>query len=271
MIIYILLFLAGLGGGFLAGLLGIGGGIVYILILPEALTYLHVPQQELAQYVIANSIFGTAAAALSGNIALIRRKEFQWQNVGVVGIGGIISSYLWLTFFVNTPMYSKKLFYTVVILLLLYIIYRSWINSRGANTARYQENADKFWLSMAGMAGGTVSALTGLGGGVVVIPILTTKLQMNIKQAKAISLGMILITSLSMTVYNLLESPLFPYEVFRSGYIVYGIVLPLSLGVVISSPFGVYVSGKLSARTITFIFLAFVGIVIIKKIFELLS
>jgi uncharacterized membrane protein YfcA len=84
-------------------------------------------------------------------------------------------------------------------------------------------------------------------------------------------LGMILITSLSMTIYNLLETTLFPYEIFRSGYIVYGIVIPLSLGVVISSPLGVYISDKLSSRIITYIFSAFVGIVIIKKIFELLS
>lgn len=271
MTIYILLFLAGLGGGFLAGLLGIGGGIIYILILPEALTYLHVPQQELAQYIIANSIFGTAAAALAGNIALIRRKEFQWQSVSIVGLGGIVSSYLWLTFFVNTPLYSKKLFYIVVVLLLLYIVYRSWRNSKEANAAQYQNTTNKFWLSVTGMAGGTVSALTGLGGGVIVIPIMTTRLGMNIKQAKAISLGMILITSLSMTVYNLLETPFFPYEIFRSGYIVYGIVIPLSLGVVISSPLGVYISDKLSSRIITYIFSAFVGIVIIKKIFELLS
>jgi uncharacterized membrane protein YfcA len=47
---YLLLFLAGLAGGMISGLLGVGGGLIYILILPIAFSYIGIPNQEIAQY-----------------------------------------------------------------------------------------------------------------------------------------------------------------------------------------------------------------------------
>lgn len=87
--LYTELILAGLGGGFLAGFLGIGGGIIYILVLPTVLLHVGVPESELAQYVIANSIFGTTVAAFAGSISLLRTKDFYWKEVTLVGMSAV--------------------------------------------------------------------------------------------------------------------------------------------------------------------------------------
>ena len=56
----------------------------------------------------------------------------------------------------------------------------------------------------------------------------------------------------------------------NTGYIVWPLALTLSLGVVIASPFGVSVARKLSGKTISYIFVLFVMVVIADKLIQLL-
>ncbi len=62
-----LLILLGTLGGALAGLLGIGGGVVYVLILETVLPELGVPTEDLHRFVIANSLACVLFASLSAN------------------------------------------------------------------------------------------------------------------------------------------------------------------------------------------------------------
>ena len=62
--IYSFLVLAGAVGGFVSGLIGIGGGIIYVFVIPYALPYFNIPEQWQAQFIIANSL----AAILLGSV-----------------------------------------------------------------------------------------------------------------------------------------------------------------------------------------------------------
>ncbi|MFP4091418.1 MAG: sulfite exporter TauE/SafE family protein, partial [Cyclobacteriaceae bacterium] len=262
---YIWLFVAGLGGGFLAGLLGIGGGIIYILILPLALRNAGVPELEVAQYIVANSIFGTTAASLFGSITLIKHKDFYLKEVLLVGISGIITSYALLYFFVNTPLFSEKIFNAAVILFLLLILLTSFGKLQQKLLFSKPVSNEQRWYISTGCLSGAMSALSGLGGGTVVVPLLKSGLHMDIKRARSISLGVIFIVSGFITLFNLLEEPNFAYQGGNLGYIVFPVVLPMSLGVLLSSSFGVKVSRKISSQIISYIFAAFLLLVIIRK------
>ena len=266
---YLYLLLAGLAGGFLAGLLGIGGGIIYILVLPFALSRIGAPQEEIVQYIISNSIFGTLFASLAGNIAEIRNKRFYRNEVLVVGLFGAISSLFILNFIVHTSWYNKQVFNGIVIVVMTYILVNVLTHSNPKNKFIRELPFSKRRLGIAGMAGGIVSALSGLGGGTVIVPILNSAMKMNIKKAKAISLGMIFFSSLFMTLFNLLEKPDLQFKPFHIGFIVFPIVVPLSIGVVIASPFGVKASRKAPSYVISYIFSIFVLIVIIGKALSL--
>ncbi len=268
---YILIFVAGLGGGFLAGLLGIGGGVIYILILPLALREVGVAEQEIAQYVIANSIFGTMAASLFASITLIRDKDFYWKEVLVVGMSGVVVSYLLLFFFVNTPYYSERNFNIAVIVFMVLILFTSFNISKYQLFFKNPVSNVKAWHIFTGGTAGAMAALSGLGGGTVVVPLLKSGQHMDIRQAKSISLGVILITSALMTVFNILDEPVQDFEGSSLGYIVFPVALPLSLGVVLSSPLGVRVSKKISSRIISYIFAAFLLLVIIRKAIALIQ
>jgi uncharacterized membrane protein YfcA len=116
--------------------------------------------------------------------------------------------------------------------------------------------------------GGAIAATSGLGGGAIIVPLLNVGLKMNIKKAKSISLGVIFLTSMAITVYNLLSNPdqlVGP----GMGYILFPLAIPIAIGVFISTPLGVRMLRRSPAFLISYIFALFIGVVIIKKAFEI--
>ncbi|MFY0591894.1 sulfite exporter TauE/SafE family protein [Roseivirga sp.] len=267
---FLLLLIMGLAGGFLAGLIGIGGGVMYILVLPYLLLNMGFPQEEIVQYTIANSLFGTTFAALSGNVALMKRKEFFWKDVLIIGMFGAVCSVLVLLLVVNTASYQRDQFNMIVIGIMLFIAIRTLIQTRKPSGGQYEKKTSFIGLGSIGAAAGSVSALSGLGGGTVIIPILNSGLKMPMHKAKSISLGVIFITSLTLSIYNLFETPMVDYTNQNTGYIVWPLALLISLGVIIGSPFGVIVGRKLSNRVISYIFVLFVLVVIADKLYQLI-
>ena len=99
------------------------------------------------------------------------------------------------------------------------------------------------------------------------MPLLNVGLKMNIKKAKSISLGVIFLTSMAITAYNLFTVPeqlVGPGK----GYILFPIVIPIAIGVFFSTPVGVRMSRKSPAFVISYVFAFFIGVVIIKKVVD---
>lgn len=261
--------LAGLTGGFAAGLLGIGGGLIYILILPNALRAVGVPEAELVQYVIANSLFGTLSASLAGVITLWRRDEVYLRDTVIVGLAAIVVSLLSLELLVNTSFYSQQVFNITIVLALLFVLYRTF--KAAHHEPAYNENGKNRLplLTTSGMAGGLLASLSGLGGGVVIMPLLNSGLRMDIRRAKSISLGVIVMSALCMTLFNSFEEPQYRFSYYNTGYLVWPIAACLSLGVVIGAPLGVRVGGRIPSYTISYIFSFFLVIVMGSKLWDL--
>ncbi|MTI31326.1 sulfite exporter TauE/SafE family protein [Xanthovirga aplysinae] len=266
----LLLFLTGIFGGFLSGLLGIGGGIIYILVLPIVLEDMGVPRDHLVQFTVANSVFGTLMASISGNLTQIIHKNFFLKDVLLVGSAATIISLCTLNFIVYSSWYSMDVFNVTVILILIYMLVSVVKNSKRFKGA-VPEERDVVKMGIAGASGGLIAALSGLGGGLVVIPLLNIFLKMDIKKAKSISLGVILISALFMTVSNLLAEGAASFSFFHIGYIAPSIVLPLGVGVMLAAPYGVLLSKKMTSYTISLLFSVFVILVVFKKLYELFN
>lgn len=272
MIFYCLLLIAGLIGGFLGGLIGVGGGIVFVLVLPEALRHVGVPNAELTQYVIANSLFATMFSAIASSITNFRKNNFYPEPVLWIASTGIIISYLTITFLVNTPLYDKTKFNMVVILLLLYMMYRT-LKSAGKKQDDMVgiDSINNKTLMLIGTLGGLISPLSGLGGGIIIIPILNAALRVPVLVANSVSLGVIALVSFSVTISNLVVVPRLAYSYYSMGYIVFPVALALSVGVIFGSMQGIIFSRKLPSRIISYIFSLFMVLVILKKLGELIQ
>ncbi|SMG52722.1 Uncharacterized membrane protein YfcA [Marivirga sericea] len=267
---YFLLFLAGLVGGLISGLLGVGGGIVYILILPIAFQFIGIPDQEIAQFTIANSLFGTFFAGLFATYSHFRQGEFYPRQILLISVSSIIAGLLSLYFIVNTPFYSRDVFNIVVIFLLIAMLVSTLSNAKKQASFQETTKRTKRLLTFTGLSAGLTASLTGLGGGIVIIPFLNQGFKMGVKKAKTISLGVITITSLAMVMFNLFQEPMKTIDVNHSGYILFQVAGPLIVGTLLTARWGVKLSRKMKASSVSYLFSSFIVLVIIKKLMELL-
>lgn len=260
------LLIAGLIGGFFAGLLGIGGGIIYIAILPYVLKPYFSNPDELVAAVIANSVLATFFAALMAVYRQYRHKNHFFKQYLFIGIPGAVISIFIFRFIVSEEKYSFTAFNIFIIAILLFLLIRHFF-LRKSNVL--EEKKMNFWnYLIIGSSGGTLSSLSGLGGGAIVVPLLLFISRMDIKKATSISMGFILISSFMLSVYNLIEFGIYS-KLSETGLIVPEKIIPLIIGVVLSAQIGVLAAKRISSTRLTLVFIVFVLIVMASRVNDL--
>lgn len=262
-----LLIVAGIIGGFIAGLTGIGTGIFMLAILPLVFDRYGVPEQYYVSVAIANAIFATLVSSLANVITTIRQRSFYLKETLWVGASAMVISFIIFELIVKSEFYSKNLFNSILVVFMFIIIIQTFKKLRLSN--QKDEHVTNSKLLATGAAGGAVAALTGLGGGTIIIPLLNLWQRIDIKKAKSISFGTIFIIALWLTINNLFLEPVTSIKGSK-GLIVFPMILPLAFGVLIGSPMGVIASEKISSRAVTLTFLIMVSLVTIQKIIELI-
>jgi len=259
-----ILLLSGILGGLIAGLLGLGGGIFYILILPYVISYYGVPNDNASVYIVANSLFGIAFASLTSLLSEYKYlKQYLIESL-FLAIPAVIISLLTTRYVVQSDWFSIEVFNTLVICLMIFILIQLQIK-------RNAETNDKklrfIPASITGSLAGAISALSGLGGGIIIIPLLQLKFKQKIRKAKLISLVVIFLSSGFISLENLLSiaKPINSIQ-YQWGYILPALVIPLIIGVFIGSPLGVKLSYKLNEKYLNLFFSGFVVLVLIQKL-----
>jgi uncharacterized membrane protein YfcA len=260
--------LAGAFGGFLAGMLGVGGGIVFIPVIQEIIRNKALTEES-AFYVLANSVAVVLIVSISGTIKQYKMKNTNLKASAVTGLFAIISSLslslILKKYKINDPVLFNYIFAGILILTAL----RMWFSPK-------KKDEDKEELNMpplkqfipAGFFAGLITALTGLGGGVVLVPYFNKILKLPIKFATGMSLSVIPFIATPVLLFYMTESP--TKEVFpglQTGYVMWTAILPLVIAAGIASPYGVKTANKMSSKTLFNIFMFFIVITILKVLF----
>lgn len=261
------LVMAGLVSGFMAGLTGLGTGIVMLAVIPVILVQYQIPDTQLVSVIIANTVLSTCVSSFANVVTSLRQRMFFLKETLWVGVFAVMFSFLVFEWVVSSGMYSQQLFNAIIVGFMLIIILQTFRKLRLSNFEA--ERVTNLRLTLTGVFSGIVAGFTGLGGGTIIIPMLNLWQRIDIKKAKSISFGVIFAIALWLTVYNLFFGG--SLEVTGStGLIIFPMMIPLIVGVLIGSPLGVIVSSKMSSRAVTLVFLLMVSIVTIQKIMELL-
>lgn len=253
-------------GGFIAGLTGIGTGFMMLAVIPLVLTHFGVPDNYVVSATIANSIFATMVSSFANMATTIRQKKFYIKETLWTALGAVVMSFIVFETVVKTDFYSRELFNVVVIVFMFIIIFQTFKKLKLSNPE--DEDVSRTKLIITGGTAGSAAALTGLGGGTLIIPLLNLWQKVDILKAKSISFGTIFAIALWLSLNNLFFEPanVIPHS---KGLVILPLILPLSIGVIIGSPLGVLSSHKVSSRTVTILFLIIISLVAIQKIAEL--
>lgn len=185
------LILLGLAAGFLSGLFGVGGGIIVV----PALLLLGIDQRLAAGTSVAailpTSIVGAIGYAVSGNI--------DWL-AGALLAGGIVAG-AQLGSYLLAKLPTRVLFWFFVLFLVVSIV-SLWIVIPQRDDVIELTVLSGSALVLVGLVTGVLSALLGVGGGIVVVPVLMFFFGASDLIAKGTSLLMMIPGSVSATIGN---------------------------------------------------------------------
>ena len=269
---WLILPLIGALGGFLAGMLGVGGGVIFIPILNHLFSEWNLTSAELVRFTLANSIFLVAMSGLAGSYRQIRIGNFYPGAVLATGLAGMVSSW-GLSYLINHSIwYHREEFLLVFLGFMLLSILNMLFGKKEESEGRILEEPKAGWKSAGvGLLAGCVVALSGLGGGVVMVPLFRMLLRYDLKKATSVSLGCIPLLALPALVqYMATEAPCLK-DLPQFNYIVWPYALPMTAGVLVFSSVGVKAARKLPTATLRSIFAVLNSLIIIKTLWEIFS
>lgn len=248
--------------GFLAGLLGIGGGLVIVPVLVYLLPSVGVAPELVMPISLATSLASIMFTSSSATWAHHKNGNIPWKIArkltATIALGALIGAYIADSLSSDT---LKIIFAIAVIILASYMLLSIKM------TKEKPMPSDKV-IESIGLFTGTISSLMGIAGGAILVPILTY-FSMSIRHAigTATVCGFVVATfgAIGFIITGFDQESLPQWSL---GYI----YLPALLGFITTSslfaPLGVKWAAKLPVKTLKKLFSAFLILVAIKMIYQ---
>lgn len=257
-----LLLAAGYFTGILVGMLGIGGGLVFVPLLYLVLPVTNIDGSLIPYIALGTSLFaGSIASITSGTRHFLNGNTIPKKAV-LLASGSIAASFIFPFFVVNIkPFFLQVIFAAIFI----FAAVRMYFENGGSIFPNLILN-DKY-LPPLGFIVGAVSAFSGIGGGILFVPILVYLYGTEIKKAIGTSSIVTACTMVSSSLsYSLQQVNGFqvPYQV---GYIYLLAGLPLGIGSSLGALAGVKIVLKTSSVRLKKIFAVLLIVIVIKIIF----
>lgn len=251
--VYLLTFLVGVGAGVLSALLGVGGAVV----TTPAIRVLGATPI----LAVGSTVPAILPAAISGTWRYAKAGLVDWRAALGLGISGAV-------FAIGGAMTSSLIDGRILMLLTAFLMFWSGISvvrgGRGSADPSPASEASpdsalpapeaspaaapvpKHSLPLIGSLGaasGFVAGLLGVGGGIIMVPVLTGPLKIPMKSAVASSLVAVAIFSIPALITHIIL-----------GHVDWAFALPLMLGVVPGAQIGARITIGSSDRSIRLLF-----------------
>jgi len=259
--LFLILLVIGAIVGYYSGLIGTGGNIILIPVFDILFHYLKIPETEVVKFIIAHSFFITAFTGLSVSYKQFKAKNLHVKEVLFISIAGMITAFFMTELIKNGSWYHKSDFDLVFFTLLLILAIRMLFFKQPPPPIS-DNHLNKPYFPIIGIVAGLISSLSGLGGGIIVIPILTDILKTPLKKASSISIGVVAMLAIPISVSYLsidARSAMQHVLPLQVGYISMFIAAPVLIGVFSTTGWGVRTAQKSNPNTLRLI----LGIVVI--------
>ncbi len=242
----------GVIGGMLSGLVGVGGGIAFV---PGLLYVGGWRIQEAVAASLVTIVFGS----LSGTIRNTRSNDpVNWRVAGLLSLTVAPSSLIGVLISRVSPEIVVKVAFATLLLALAYPTARGGGDYDGGS-----RSVPLPFVFLVGIFVGTISGLVGVGGGVVMVPLMVLGMGLTTKWAVSTSLAVVMFTGI----------------VGAAGYVATGFrdpqqllsLTPLIIGSVIGAPLGVHTRDWLPESVVRIGFGVFMVIVALRLFGEALG
>lgn len=251
--------------GFLAGLLGIGGGIILVPLFLWAFA-----TAAFAPDLLVHTAFGTSLAiiiptAFSSTLGHRKRGNVEWHQVAYLCLGGLLGALCgaWLASLLSGE-WLKGLFGAMQILVAVQMLLFQ------PRLPPERSDAVSPWpLVAVGLAGGAFSAFFGVGGGVIAVPLMVIVLGFPIHLAVGNSSALIVISSLagalSYMYHGWHADSLPPFSFGYVNGLVFLLVAPFAIGM---ARLGVRVASRTAHAKLVKVFAALLILVGLRMIYR---
>lgn len=250
----------GLFSGFVAGLLGIGGGVLIVSVL----TMLFAAQGFEHAHILHLALGSSMATIIFTSIASLRTHHLHgaviWPVVKHVIPGVILGTFVGTRIAAHAPTRALALFFGIFILCIAIQMAFSLRPAPG------REIPGRLGCNLAGAIIGAISALVAIGGGSLTVSWLTwcnVRIQQAIGTASAMGLPVAIFGSLGY-LWNGLQIEQLPSG--SLGYIYLPATLCLLVASMFTAPYGARMAHRLPVQTLKRIFAALLVILAIKML-----
>jgi uncharacterized membrane protein YfcA len=223
--------IAGLVAGAASGLFGVGGGLVLV----PALTGVFRLTQHQAH---ATSLAIICATALTAIVVYGAHANVHWVAAIPMALGSVVTAPLGARMAARIP--SRRLRRVFAAFLVVVAIRLLWEPPEIASTAALTGVAGVVGYLVLGLAAGALAGFMGVGGGILVVPVLTLMFGMSQQAAQGTSLAVMLVTAPAATIENA-----------RSHNVVWRFVPILAIGTVLGAPLAAWAAQGLPHHWLT--------------------
>ncbi|MBW3553299.1 MAG: sulfite exporter TauE/SafE family protein [Gemmatimonadetes bacterium] len=246
---------AGLAVGFLSGLVGIGGGVLIVPLL--YFFYGHpgwsgvlVPSDLEAVIAHATSLFVIVPTAALGTLTYHRAGAVAWRAAVPIALFSVVAA---IAGSFGAPLIPVPVLKLGFGLLLVFSGVRMlWPRKKGAAQAvRTHVGVG----ALAGLAVGFMSALLGVGGGIIAIPILVYLVGLKLDKVAATSMAIIMFTALAGVItYAAIGVGIEGLPPGSVGYVHAAAGIPILAGSLLAVPLGARANQRMDDRRLQLMF-----------------
>ncbi|NDK39418.1 sulfite exporter TauE/SafE family protein [Pseudoxanthomonas gei] len=246
--------LLGIVAGVLAGLLGVGGGLVLVAALAWLLPLHGIPREAAMHAALASSLASIVLTAASSAYAHHGRGSVLWPTVKWMVPGLLLGG--WLGSGIAVKMDDQVLRWVVAGYCVLAALQLLFGKTRAGDAAALARAPTGLPMSAAGVGIGAMSAVVGIGGGSMTVPLLVWRGVAPVRAVGTSSACGVAIGLASALGYAL-HAPAGALPEHAIGYV----YLPAAIGVaaasVLAAPYGMRLAHRISGLALKRIFAAF--------------
>lgn len=235
--------------GFLAGLLGIGGGLIIVPVLAFSFTAQDFPPDRILHLALGT----TLATIIFTSLASLRMHHahgaVNWWIVRYLSPGIILGTLAGSTL---AGSLSTQVLGVIFVIFIYYAATQMWLNIRPASSHALPGKAG---MVAAGSVIGALSSLVAIGGGILTVPFLTlcsVKLQYAIGTAAAVGFPIAAAGALGYIINGMLQAQ--PLPEYSLGYVYLPALGWIAATSMLTAPLGARTTHRMQTATLKKIF-----------------